>query len=469
MTPKSTSGEDTGAWSNASASSAASGETKGPDSEVCPLCDGAGFLRRDVPLEHPDFGRLVSCQCREREAETGRLAILQRYSNLGPLTRLSFENLLPQGRSSDPANQERFKTALAACRAYAEDPRGWLVLSGITGCGKTHLAAAIANRRLGRGHPAFFIVVPDLLDHLRAAFGPQSNLTYDELFELVRNAPLLILDDLGAHSSTPWAEEKLYQLMNHRFNAQLPTVVTTNVPLEDTEERLRTRLTDPDLCHIIEVGVAHLPLWQQVGGMDMKLLSQMVFDNFEWRRDNISREQQESLRRALTLARNFAEAGEGWVIFQGVNGCGKTHLAAAIANHHLRAGQPVFFVAVPEFLDHLRATFTPDSKITYDALFEKVKTAPLLILDDFGEQASTPWAQEKLYQIINYRYNARLPMVVTTCVALEDIEPRISSRMVDPKVSTVFGIVAPDYRGDRPLPRANVEAKSRPPQRRRRS
>ncbi|MCK4222237.1 MAG: ATP-binding protein, partial [Dehalococcoidia bacterium] len=65
-----------------------------------------------------------------------------------------------------------------------------------------------------------------------------------------------------------------------------------------------------------------------------------------------------------------------------------------------------------------------------------------------GEQSVTPWAQAKLYQIINYRYNARLPMVVTTCLSLEEIETRISSRMVDPKLSLAFNIIAPDYRGD---------------------
>ncbi len=86
--------------------------------------------------------------------------------------------------------------------------------------------------------------------------------------------------------------------------------------------------------------------------------------------------------------------------------------------------------------------------MSYDELFERVRRAPLLILDDFGEQATTPWAQEKLYQVINYRYNTRLPTVITTCLSLEEIEPRISSRMVDPRLSLVFNITAPDYRGD---------------------
>ena len=82
-------------------------------------------------------------------------------------------------------------------------------------------------------------------------------------------------------------------------------------------------------------------------------------------------------------------------------------------------------------------------------IFESVKSTALLILDDFGEQTTTPWAQEKLYQVINYRYNARLPTVITTVCSLEEIESRISSRLADPKISVLFNIMAPDWRSDR--------------------
>ena len=136
----------------------------------------------------------------------------------------------------------------------------------------------------------------------------------------------------------------------------------------------------------------------------------------------------------------------------GNTGCGKTHLAAAIANYRYQAKQPALFIVVPEFLDHLRSTFNPESKVSYDQLFERVKTAPLLIMDDFGEQSTTVWAREKLYQVINYRYNARLAMIITTRYSLEEIleeiEGSVSSRLVDPKISTPFNITAPDYRGD---------------------
>ncbi len=177
----------------------------------------------------------------------------------------------------------------------------------------------------------------------------------------------------------------------------------------------------------------------------------MTFDSFDCKRVNLPLEQRKNLEHAFQLARRFSESPEGWLILQGENGCGKTHLAASIANHRLRKGYPVSFVVVSEFLDHLRSSFGPESKATYDELFERVKSAPLLILDDYGEHSSTPWAQEKLYQLINYRYNARLPMVVTMCCSLDELdesERRVSSRLADVRLSTVYYISAPDYRAD---------------------
>jgi DNA replication protein DnaC len=140
--------------------------------------------------------------------------------------------------------------ALRAAMQFAEKPEGWLVLTGPYGSGKTHLAAAIANHRAGEGFPVMFVVVPDLLDHLRATFSPDSTTRYDQRFEEVRTVPLLVLDDLGTQATTPWVREKLYQLLNHRYNAALPTVITTADRLDQIDERLRTRMLDQRLCDL---------------------------------------------------------------------------------------------------------------------------------------------------------------------------------------------------------------------------
>ncbi|MDH5696763.1 MAG: ATP-binding protein, partial [Dehalococcoidia bacterium] len=398
-----------------------------------------------------DFSRVVPCQCSKGELRKKKTEYLEKYSNLGSLSQLTFDNLSPKGKPTrhserSEESQEYFAQVYQAAKAFADNPQGWLVFLGPSGSGKTHLACAIANHRLSLGEPVFYIGAADLLDHLRSAFSPTSDTTYDELFERVKNVPLLVLDDLTLGSATAWAKEKLEQLLHHRFNTRMATVIITDIPLERMDERLRGHLADNEFCQVWTIEPAS-PLESQ-GGLKLELLRNMNFDNFDHKRMELPLEDRENLREAFRLAVEFARSPEGWLIFHGLNGCGKTHLAAAIANYQLEQGKPVFFVVVPDLLDHLRSTFSPDSKISYDEFSERIKEVPLLILDDFGEQSATPWAQEKLYQLINYRYNARLPMVVTTCLSLEDFETRISSRMVDPKLSVVFNIRAPDYRGN---------------------
>jgi DNA replication protein DnaC len=388
----------------------------------------------------------VPCQCTQAEYEQEHLVRLERYSNLGPLTRLTFDSLQPRGRSDDPQNQELFYSCYRAARDFAEEPRGWLVLSGPSGCGKTHLAAAIANHRLQQGQQAFFMIVPDLLDHLRTTFSPTSDIAYDELFERVRNSPLLVLDDLGSQSSTPWAEEKLFQILNHRFNAELPTVVTI-INAGELDERLAAKLGNPAIARHCEVERPQQELFQQIGGLSSEFLADKTFENFETEGMNADEKGRESLKAALGGASDFAAKPKDWLVLLGMHGCGKTHLAAAISNIMLKAGRPVFFAVVPELLDHLRSTFSPESKVTYDRVFEAIKTTPLLILDDLGTESGTSWAQEKLYQILNYRYNSRLPTVITVAGFLEGIEGRLSSRLTDPKISNVIPIWAPDFRG----------------------
>jgi len=419
--------------------------------EICPVCKGAGFVHPALDSGQVDFSRVVPCRCSKGELRKKKTEYLEKYSNLGSLSQLTFENLSPKGKATrhserSEESQEHFAQVYQAAKAFADNPRGWIVFLGPSGSGKTHLACAIANHRLSLEESVFYIGAADLLDHLRSAFSPTSDTTYDELFERVKNVPLLVLDDLTMGSATTWAKEKLEQLLHHRFNARLATVITTDVPLERMDERLRGHLADNEFCQVWTIESAS-PLESQ-GGLKLKLLRNMTFDSFDHKRLDLPPEQRQNLRTAFDQALEFARSPEGWLIFQGVNGCGKTHLAAAIANHQLAQGKPVFFVVVPDLLDHLRSTFSPDSKISYDEFSEKIKEVPLLILDDFGEQSATPWAQEKLYQLINYRYNARLPMVVTTCLSLDEIETRISSRMVDPRISWVFNITAPDYRGN---------------------
>ena len=222
-----------------------------PAEPVCPICNGARFLHPLLPAGKPDYSRVIPCQCVRQDQEGKRQSRLQKYSNLGPLTRLTFDSILPEGRNEDITNRQHFDRALAAARAFADNPEGWLVLAGPSGNGKTHLAAAIANYRIAGDRPAFYITTPDLLDHLRSSFSPDSDMPYDEFFEQVRNTPLLVLDDFGEQTTTPWAREKLYQVINYRYNARLATIITTRYSLEEILEQVEVAISSRLVDHKI--------------------------------------------------------------------------------------------------------------------------------------------------------------------------------------------------------------------------
>ena len=330
-----------------------------------------------MPLDDPDFGKAVACDCSLSESPESRIERLQKYSSLGPLTRLTFSNLLEQGRSTNPRDRQLFRSLVADAQSFAEEPEGWLLIHGPSGAGKTHVAAAIANRCIERGQAALFVVVPDLLDHLRASYKPDSDMAYDLLLEQVRTAPVLILDDLGTQNTTAWAQEKLFQIFNHRYNAMLPTVVTTNLSLDRIEERQRMRLTDPAIARVYYVEAAARAIDVNLpDSLDLDRIREMTFENFDITVPHLKQDERWSLENGYRSALDFAESPEGWLLIFGANGCGKTHLAAAIANRCRQRGErPVFFF-VADLLDYLRHLMSDHSGPGFLEGFNQLRNAP---------------------------------------------------------------------------------------------
>ena len=431
----------------------------------CPKCGGLGYIVPDVGLEDPSFGRAILCSCRNSDLEVSRYERLKNLSEIGSLHDCTFGTFMVDGVGLPPTRQLNLKLVYQRALEYAHNPQGWLVFRGGYGCGKTHLAAAIANHRLSNAQPVLFINTPDLLDHLRAAYSPTAAVGFDERFQQVRRAPLLILDDLGTQSNTDWAQEKLYQIFNYRYNAQLPTVVTTNQELEHIEGRIRSRLVDHRLVRLL---TRSAPDFRRAGFDEthpdlstLDLHGDQLFETFTLRERELPKSESDNLHRAFKTAKSYSEDPREWLVLNSVaHGNGKTHLAASIANYLSKKGESVLFISVPDLLDHLRATFSPSSVIRYDRRFNEIRTAPYLILDDLGTESATPWAREKLYQLLNYRYNARLPTVITTSTPISKLDPRLESRMMDERRSTFFVIQAPSYRGK--------SAKRRPTRARRR-
>ena len=103
------------------------------------------------------------------------------------------------------------------------------------------------------------------------------------------------------------------------------------------------------------------------------------------------------------------------LMLYGEPGCGKTFLAAILAQEHLKRGRTVIFGDVPSILDSMKSTFDSDDRqSTLEKLMDELEKVDILVLDDVGTEYPTNWAAERLYIIVNQRYNAEKSIIVTS-------------------------------------------------------
>jgi DNA replication protein DnaC len=219
---------------------------------ACSFCSSLRRYRALVPRGHDDFGKLLPCPV------CGALAVRKRMQNLyrEKQNRIEKYSLLC-GEAADQTfdifdlrrdegdDTIPVRIAYAKAKAFADDPHDFLVLHGSRGTGKSHLAAAIANKVKDSTEElpplVLFFVVPEFLELLRTGYDEGD---YQELLDLSKSVDLLILDDLGAESETSWAHEKLFQVINRRYINHLPMVVATNCRLSELPARIYSRLAD---------------------------------------------------------------------------------------------------------------------------------------------------------------------------------------------------------------------------------
>lgn len=191
-------------------------------SSPCPFCGDTGFvLAADGKLSAARQARACACQRKAKQAKR------ETDSGIPPLyAKCSFENF-----QAESGQAKGLTAAREVATNYPVHEKG-LLLYGAAGCGKTHLAAAIANAIIGRGKAVRFVEYGALLDALRSAYDGSAK--EGEVIAPYVDAPVLILDDLGARRMTEWTLDIITRIVDRRY-AHHPDgllVITTNKPLE---------------------------------------------------------------------------------------------------------------------------------------------------------------------------------------------------------------------------------------------
>lgn len=253
-----------------------------PSIPTCPMCNGLGLVRYDLPLGHPGWGKIYPCpapDCTARQKmEEARSESLLRRSGLGEKYRsMSFESWVKL-----PSDLRRGKEqALAAAWAWAtqagspysmrqalatfglpggdEDQRSWLVLHGPLGYGKTGLAAAIVGYVVGQGLPIRFYRAQEMFADIQGRYGKEG-VSADDVINAISGSARLIIDEANI-SSTNDKQRIMEEIIRYRHGRDLPTVITCNVDIKGFAAIWGERTAD------VVAEVAH---WVTLGGQKIR-------------------------------------------------------------------------------------------------------------------------------------------------------------------------------------------------------
>jgi DNA replication protein DnaC len=221
-------------------------------------CEGAAEARRKA-WEEEENRKVEEEIALTRAEHQAQIEKLFKQSKLG----VRFKNRTFENFRILDDNKTVFETAQKYAmefEKYKAEGVG-LNFNGTFGAGKTHLAAAIANYLINNGIPVIFGTVINLLGKLKESYNNDGSEA--EILGLYGTVDLLILDDLGKERVNEWVLEKLYHIINERYENNLPLVITTNYDIDDLTQRFTTKSNEETAKAITS------RLWEMCRGQEM--------------------------------------------------------------------------------------------------------------------------------------------------------------------------------------------------------
>jgi len=193
----------------------------------CAKCDGFGNII-DAKGARP-------CECKLRfleEDSVRRAGIPSLFAKKD----LANFNHRAKGAAAD------YRFARWYIEQYSKADNRGLLLIGPCGVGKTHLAIGILKELLRQGHTGLYFNIIGLLDAIKASYDPEVKATQGINLEVDLNVDILIIDDLGAEKMSAWVADRLYAIINQRYERNRTLILTTNLDYARLADRVGQRI-----------------------------------------------------------------------------------------------------------------------------------------------------------------------------------------------------------------------------------
>lgn len=195
---------------------------------TCPACEDRGYIDGKP------------CACRQTILNE---LVYEQLCDVSPVQDCTFDAFGLHYYDGDA--RQAMAGVLESCRRYARDfgPGAKnLLFAGPPGLGKTHLSLAIAEGVAHSGHLVMYASAPHLTSKLEDAKFRQSSEGL-EYKEVIYGCELLVIDDLSAEMVTRYTQSEVYDLINSRINTNLPTIINTNLSMNEIEKLYGNRVS----------------------------------------------------------------------------------------------------------------------------------------------------------------------------------------------------------------------------------
>jgi DNA replication protein DnaC len=203
----------------------------------CDKCDGYGNIITPNGVK--------DCECKIKAS----IVINLIAARIPPMYETKdFDNF----KATSASRKRVLETAKKYVAEYQSDGNGLLFI-GESGTGKTHIAVAILKELIQKRYPGLFYNIITLLDELRASYNSQDDSEQWELIDRVRDTSILVLDDLGAEKTSGWVNDRLYAIINYRYENKKTTIVTSNKSDAELKDQIGNRIISRlvEMCRVI--------------------------------------------------------------------------------------------------------------------------------------------------------------------------------------------------------------------------